>query len=62
MLTYGVGLARVRSNDGGDLLRLDKRGGTATMTRRDDIAAAGVFAAGAAARAKPLPRLRIMHC
>ena len=34
LLTYGIGQARVRSNDGGDLMRLDKRGGQQATSRR----------------------------
>ena len=50
LLTYSIGAARIRQNDGGDLARLDKRGGAASMRRRDDVAAASIFAAGAAER------------
>ncbi len=50
LLTYSLGAARVRTNDGGDLCRLDKSGGAATTRRRDDVAAAAIFATGASAR------------
>ena len=60
LLTYSVGAARVRANDGGDLLRLDKRGGTQFTTRRDDVAAAAIFAAGANARMPAPARLELV--
>ena len=60
LLTYSVGAARVRSNDGGDLLRLDKRGGFAGLTRRDDVAAAAIFAAGTHARQPAAAKLNII--
>ncbi len=60
LLTYSVGAARVRANAGGDLLRLDKRGGTADRTRRDDVAAAAIFAAGTNARMPAPARLELV--
>ena len=60
LLSYSLSVAKVRANDGGDLLRLDKRGGTAGRVRRDDVAAAALMAAGAHQRQPAAPELRLV--
>ena len=62
MLTYSIGAARIRANDGGDLARLDKRTGGQKVQRRDDVAAAGILAAGAHQRQPAAPRMEIVSC
>ena len=42
------------------ILRLDKRGGFAGLTRRDDVAAAAIFAAGTHARQPAAAKLNII--
>ena len=59
LLTYSISAARVR-NDAAGNARLEKRGGTAGRVRRDDVAAAAILAAGAAAREPAIPMLRVV--